>query len=137
MLVKSRGLFVLDPPQENVAHLCSYSLLLLLLALLTLLALLSLFALLALFVGIEQRFGHVGLRGHLADGQRDWLLGCAQLDLNGVPLVLRLGLAAQLDKEHIAIGLLARFVTDLERERERREKRNSLKLMWRFTTASE
>lgn len=94
-------------------------LLLLLLALLTLLALLSLFALLALFVCIEQRFGHVGLRGHLADGQRDWLLGCAQLDLNGVLLVLRLGLAAQLDKEHIAIGLLARFVTDLEREREK------------------
>lgn len=94
-------------------------LLLLLLALLTLLALLSLFALLALFVGIEQRFGHVGLRGHLADGQRDWLLGCAQLDLNGVLLVLRLGLAAQLDKEHIAIGLLARFVTDLKRERGR------------------
>lgn len=108
-------------------------LLLLLLALLTLLALLSLFALLALFVCIEQRFGHVGLRGHLADGQRDWLLGCAQLDLNGVLLVLRLGLAAQLDKEHIAIGLLARFVTDLKRKRER----NSLKLMWRFTTASE
>lgn len=93
-------------------------LLLLLLALLTLLALLSLFALLALFVCIEQRFGHVGFRGHLADGQRDWLLGCAQLDLNGVLLVLRLGLAAQLDKEHIAIGLLARFVTDLKRKRE-------------------
>lgn len=99
-------------------------LLLLLLALLTLLALLSLFALLALFVGIEQRFGHVGLRGHLADGQRDWLLGCAQLDLNGVLLVLRLGLAAQLDKEHIAIGLLARFVTDLERDREREKSKN-------------
>lgn len=61
--------------------------LLLLLALFALLPLLSL--LLALALGrIEQCLGHVGLGGHLADGQRDRLLGCSQFDLYGVLLVL-------------------------------------------------
>lgn len=96
---------------------CPENGLLLLLLLLLLLALLALFALLAFlaldFGRIEQRFGHVGLRGHLADGQRDRLLGCTQFDLDRVLLVLRLGLAAQLDKEHVAIGFFARFITDL------------------------
>lgn len=81
------------------------------LALLTLLTLLAL-ALLAL-VSVQQRLGHVRLRCHLAHGQCHRLLWCPQLDLNGVLLVLRLRFAAQLDEEHIAVGLLARFITHL------------------------
>jgi len=41
------------------------------------------------------------------------LLGGPELYLDGVLLVLRLGLAAQFHQEHVAIGLLAGLVTDL------------------------
>lgn len=68
---------------------------------------------LATLGGIEESFSHIGLSGYLTDGQCHRLLWSAQLDLNGVLFVLRLGLAAQLDEEHIAVRLIARFVAHL------------------------